>query len=98
MNNTGDRTNKRVILAIVITAVVMLALIGGYFMYKSADNKKLNNAFNLGYNASIQEIAKGQTQTGNILIWSDQNNSVQVMNLQEICGGISAPSSDVPSL
>lgn len=94
MNNTGDRTNRRVILAIVITAVVMLALIGGYFLYKGADDKKLNNAFGLGYNASLQETAKWQTQNLQVLTW--QNNSIQPMSLEEICGG--AQSSSEPPL
>jgi len=94
MINAGDRTNRRVILAIIITVVVMLALIGGYFMYKSADSKKLNNAFSLGYNASLQETAKWQTQNLQVLTW--QNNSIQPMSLQDICGG--APSSSEPPI
>jgi len=94
MINTGDRTNKRVILAIIITVVVMLAIVGGYFMYKSADNKKLNNAFSLGYNASLQETAKWQTQNLQVLTW--QNNSIQPVSLQEICGGAAPEESPSP--
>lgn len=94
MNSSSGDTNKRVILAIIITVVVMLALIGGYFMYKSADNKKLINAYNLGYNRSTQDLAQWQTQNLQILTW--QNNSIQPMSLQEICGG--APSSSEPPI
>jgi len=94
MNSPGDRTNKRVILAIIITIVVMLAIIGGYFMYKNYDNNRLNNAFSLGYNASLQETAQWQTQNLQILTW--QNNSIQPVSLQDICSG--APSSSEPPI
>ncbi len=86
MNNSGGKTNKGVILAIIITAVIILAIIGGYFLYKNYDNNKLNNVFSLGYNKSLQDVAQGQTQTGSILTW--QNNSIQVMSIQDICNGL----------
>jgi hypothetical protein len=64
--------------------VVIVALIGGYLLYKNNETNKLNNAFSLGYNRSLQDVAQGQTQTGSILTW--QNNSIQIMTIQDICG------------
>lgn len=87
--NSGDRINKKVIWAIIITVVIIGALIAGYFLYKNYDNNKLNNAlvtgYGMGYNQSLKDIAQGQTQTGNILTW--QNNSIQIVTIQKICGG-----------
>ena len=90
MNASGDRVNKKVILAIIITLVIILAIIGGYFLYKNYDNKKLNGAavtgYGIGYNQSFQDVAQGQTQTGSILIWAD--DSIQVRSIQDICSGL----------
>jgi hypothetical protein len=85
MNNSGVRSNKKVILAIVITVVVLGALVGGYFLYKNYDNARLNTAYGLGYNQSLLDVAQGQTQTGSILTW--QNNSIQVISIADVCGG-----------
>lgn len=86
MNNAVDRKNRKVIWAILITVVVILALIGGYFLYKNYDNKRLNEVFSLGYNKSLQDVAQGQTQTGSILTW--QNNSIKIMSIQSICNSM----------
>jgi len=85
MNTAGRGENKRVILAIIITVIILLAIVAGYFLYKNFENKRLNQAYSLGYNKSLQDIAQGQTQTGSILIWKD--NSVQVVTLQDVCSG-----------
>jgi hypothetical protein len=88
MKYRGERRNKRVFFTILIVFVIILALIGGYFLYKNYDNKKLNEAFGIGYNKSLLDVAQGQTQTGSILIW--QNNSIQIANIQDICNGMIA--------
>jgi hypothetical protein len=59
-------------------------ILGSYFLYKNYENKKLDNAYGLGYNKSLQDVAQAQTQTGNILTWN--NNSIQTVNIQDICG------------
>jgi hypothetical protein len=83
MSSAGDRKNRKVIWAILITVVVILALVGGYFLYKNYDNKRLNEVFSLGYNKSLQDVAQGQTQTLSILTWD--NNSIQIRSMQDIC-------------
>lgn len=94
MDNKGATTNKRMVWAILITVVIILALVGGYFLYKNYDNKKLNQAlvtgYGVGYNQSLQDVAQGQTQTGTILIWNSQNNSIQIRNIQDICNQLIA--------
>jgi cytochrome bd-type quinol oxidase subunit 1 len=89
MKDSTGRSNRGVILAIIITAVIIIALVAGYFLYKSYDTKRLDQAlvtgYGMGYNQSAQDIAQGQTQTGSILVW--QNNSIQAMSIQEICTG-----------
>ena len=89
MDKTGRGENRRIILTIIITVLIILALVGGYFLYKNYENKRLNQAFSLGYNQSLQEVAQGQTQTGSILTW--QNNTIKIVNIQGICGGGTAP-------
>ena len=89
MNNAGDKKKTKVIWAILITIVVVLALVGGYFLYKNYDNKRLNEVFSLGYNKSLQDVAQGQTQTGSILTW--QNNSIIIVSIQSICNGAAQP-------
>jgi len=87
MNNSVVRTNKRVIiLTIILTILIIVAIIGGYFLYKNYADKKNGNIFSLGYNQSLVDVAQGQTQTGNILIW--QNDSIQVRSIQDICSGV----------
>lgn len=82
-------SKKKRIWAIVIALLIIAALIGGYFLYKNYNNKKLNDTlirgYGLGYNQSLREIAKGQAQTGSIVIW--QNNSIQIVSIQDICAG-----------
>ena len=89
MDHSGKGGNKRVILAIIITVIIILILVAGYFLYNNYNNKRLNQAlvtgYGVGYNQSLQDVAQGQTQTGSILTW--QNNSIQIMNIQDICGG-----------
>jgi hypothetical protein len=92
MRNPGDSTNRKIILAIIITVVVIGAIIGGYFLYKNYDNKRLNEVFSLGYNKSLQDVAQGQTQTGSILIWNAQNSSIMIRSIQDICGGLASTS------
>jgi hypothetical protein len=88
MNATNERSSKKVIWAILITVVIILALVGGYFLYKSYDNKRLNEAFSLGYNKSLQDVAQGQTQTGSVLTW--QNNTIKIMSIKDICTGLAS--------
>lgn len=94
MNSVGRTDKRKVVLAVVITVVIIGALVGGYFLYKSYDNKKLNQAlvtgYGVGYNQSLQDVAQGQTQTGTILVWSD--NSIQTRNVQDICNAMIAAS------
>jgi hypothetical protein len=81
-----ERKNKKMVVIIVIIAIIIIAVIAGYFLFKDY-NKKLNDAlvtgYGLGYNRSLQDVAQGQTQTGTVLVWS--NNSVQVRKVQDIC-------------
>lgn len=84
MGNSEKRVVKVVILTVILTLVLIGALIGGYFLYKNYNNDKLDEAFMLGVNTSLMEIAQGQTQSGNILTW--QNDSIQVVSIQDICG------------
>ena len=76
-----------VIIAGLIIVLILLALVGGFFLYKSSNDKKLNQAlvtgYGVGYNKSLEDVAQGQTQTGSILVW--QNNSVQIVSIQDIC-------------
>lgn len=90
MDYSGRRMHKSTILVIVIIAMVMLAIIGGYFFYKNADTKKSNQAFvtgySTGYNQSLRDVSQGQFQTKTFLIW--ENNSIQVKSLQDICNNV----------
>jgi hypothetical protein len=83
MDSVGDKTKKKVILAIIITIAVILILVAVYLLYRNYESKSLNEAFGIGYNQSLQDVAQGQTQTGSILTW--QNNSIQVVSIQDIC-------------
>jgi hypothetical protein len=78
---------KRMIVGILIVALVLIAIVGGYFLYKGSTDKKVNQAlvtgYGIGYNKSLEDVAQGQTQTGSILVW--QNNSIQIVNVQDIC-------------
>ena len=84
-DNSGGK--KRMIIAGLIIVLILLALVGGFFLYKSSNDKKLNQAlvtgYGVGYNKSLEDVAQGQTQTGSILVW--QNNSVQIVSIQDIC-------------
>ena len=53
---------------------------GGYFLYQNYNDEKAGEISN----QTMEYIAQVQTQTGEILTW--QNNSIQVVNIQEICG------------
>jgi flagellar basal body-associated protein FliL len=78
---------RRMIIGVLIIVLVLVAIVGGYFLYKSSVDKKVNQAlvagYGIGYNKSLQDVAQGQTQTGSILVW--QNNSIQIVNVQDIC-------------
>ena len=86
MKNPGESPIKKVII-VVIVALMVLALVGGFFLYKGYQDKRVEEArmtgYSIGYNASIVNLARGQTQTGEILIWAD--NSVQVRTIKNIC-------------
>jgi uncharacterized protein YxeA len=90
MDYSGRKNYKGMILAIVIIAMIILAIIGGYFFYKNSDTKKSNQAFvtgySTGYNQSLRDVSQGQSQTGTILVW--ENNSIQVKSIQDICNGV----------
>jgi hypothetical protein len=83
----NDGRKKRMVVAGLIIVLVLLALVGGFFLYKSSNDKKLNQAmvtgYTIGYNKSLEDVAQGQTQSGSILVW--QNNSVQIVSIQDIC-------------
>jgi flagellar basal body-associated protein FliL len=83
--NSGGK--KRMVISVLIVVLVLVAIAGGYFLYKSSSDKKVNQAlvtgYSIGYNKSLEDVAQGQTQTGSILVW--QNNSIQIVNIQDIC-------------
>jgi hypothetical protein len=87
MNAPSGKTNRGMILAFILIGILIIALVGGYFLFKSQESKKLNQAvatgYSIGYNKSAQDIAIGQTATGTFLIWT--NNSVQVRTVKDIC-------------
>ena len=78
---------RRMIIGILSVVLVIVAIVGGYFLYKSSMDKKVNQAlvagYGIGYNKSLEDVAQGQTQTGSILVW--QNNSIQIVNIADIC-------------
>jgi hypothetical protein len=78
---------KRTIITLLIIVLVILAFVGGYFLYKNYSDKKVNQAlvtgYGVGYNQSLQDVAQGQSQSGTILVW--QNNSIQIISIQDIC-------------
>ena len=81
---------RRMVIGILVVVLFLVAIVGGYFLYKSSSDKKINQAlltgYGIGYNKSLEDVAQGQTQTGSILVW--QNNSIQIVNIQDICGGL----------
>jgi hypothetical protein len=78
---------RRMIIGILIVILVLVAVVGGYFLYNGTMDKKVNKAlvtgYGIGYNKSLEDVAQGQTQTGSILVW--QNNSIQIVNIADIC-------------
>jgi hypothetical protein len=81
---------RRMVIGILIVVLVLVAIVGGYFLYKGSMDKKVNQAlvagYGIGYNKSLEDVAQGQTQTGSILVW--QNNSIQIVNIQDICNNL----------
>jgi hypothetical protein len=74
---------------IVIIAIILLLIVGGFFTYKyytlnNSQDIELNNAFSLGYNKSLIDVAQGQAQTGTIILWV--NETIKVISLENVCG------------
>lgn len=74
-----------------IGILILLLLLSGYFGYKYYSTKnnqdtELNNAFSLGYNKSLVDVAQGQAQTGTIIVWV--NETIKVISIESICGGL----------
>lgn len=79
-----------VVLIIVITLILLAAMAAGYFLLKSANDKKINEAlsagYGIGYNKSLQDVAQAQTDTGSILVW--QEDSIKIVSIQDVCNGL----------
>jgi flagellar basal body-associated protein FliL len=72
------------ILTILIVIVLLAGLAYGYFVvYKEYKNELIIEAFSLGYNKSIIDIAQGQTLSGSILVW--RNETVQLVSIADLC-------------
>lgn len=76
---------------VMIVIAILLLLVAGFFGYKyytdKSDNEaKLNDAFSLGYNKSLIDVAQGQAQTGTIILWV--NDTIKVVSLENICGAV----------
>jgi len=80
MRGLNNNLVKVVVLTVIITLVIIGAVVGGYFLYQNYNDEKLGEISN----QTMEYIAQVQTQTGDILTW--QNDSIRVVNIQEICG------------
>jgi hypothetical protein len=74
---------------ILIIVTILLLVAFGYFGYRGlidANDKNLNDAFSLGYNKSLVDVAQGQSQTGTLIFWI--NNSIKVVSVETLCKGL----------
>jgi hypothetical protein len=76
-------------LLVVSIAIILILGIGG-IVYITGENqthdKELNDAFSLGYNKSLVDVAQGQSQTGTLIFWV--NNSIKVISAETLCNGL----------
>jgi flagellar basal body-associated protein FliL len=81
---------KRVIIVSLIVILFLLAITGGYFLGKNYADKNSDKSFatgyGMGYNKSLQDVAQAQAQSGTIIVWQD--NSIQILSLQDICNAV----------
>ena len=82
MRGSDNNLVKAVIFTVIITLVIIGAIVGGYFLYQNYSDEKVGEISN----QTMEYIAQVQTQTGEILTW--QNDSIRVVNIQEICSGM----------
>jgi hypothetical protein len=87
MGGSNNNKNIGMIFSLVIIFILLATIVGGYFIFKNKENEKLNQAlvtgYNVGYNQSLQDIAQGQAQTGNIFTWN--NEAVKIISIRDVC-------------
>lgn len=78
---------KKTIIAILIILLLIAGLLAyKYYSLNSNQETELNNAFSLGYNKSLVDVAQGQSQTGTLIFWV--NETIKVISVETLCGGL----------
>lgn len=72
---------------IIIALVSITLILGGYVFITEVVNPFIENKKIEGYNLGVQSIVYEQTTNG-IIYYINQDQEIQTIKLQELCGGL----------